>query len=232
MGKRKKVTFRDNGPTFALLSTSASSVEVRTLTWLDLGAKRTLDIIVSLVALVILIPAVIIAICCIYFEDRGAIFFTQTRVGENGKAFIFPKFRSMCVDAEQKKAGLIGQNQAGDVIFKISNDPRITNTGRFLRRYSIDEIPQLWLVLIGTLSIVGPRPHLPEEVEAYSEVQLLRLSAKPGLVCLREVYGRSKLTFNEWIQLDLHYLQNRSFWLDCWILLRVVPAVLKSDGAY
>ena len=232
MSARTKSTFRDKALTFSPMSTSSFSGEVRPLTWMAVVAKRALDIVVSFVALVILIPPVIVAICCIYCEDRGAIFFTQTRVGKNGKSFLFPKFRSMCVGAEQMKAGLIDQNQAGSVIFKMVNDPRITNTGRFLRRFSIDEIPQLWLVLIGTLSVVGPRPHLPEEVEAYSEQQLLRLSAKPGLVCLREVYGRSKLTFSEWIQLDLQYLQHRSFWLDCWILLRVVPAILKSDGAY
>ncbi len=205
---------------------------VRRLNAVEEATKRLLDIVVSAIALILLSPIMACVAVFIAIEDGSPIFYRQLRVGQNGREFWFTKFRSMRRDADAIKEQLMADNEAGEVIFKMENDPRVTRVGRAIRRLSIDELPQLWLVLSGTMTLVGPRPHLPKEVDAYSTLQKSRLQGKPGLLCLREVTGRSRLTFSEWVDLDLEYLRHRSILLDCWVLLRVIPAVLKAEGAY
>ena len=195
-------------------------------------SKRVMDITLAATLLLLLFPVFVAVALAIWCEDRGKIFYYQTRVGRNGVHFHFFKFRSMVPNADQLKDTLMAQNQAGDVIFKMENDPRITRIGRFIRRYSIDELPQLVNVLKGDMSLVGPRPHLPREVAKYTPLQAERLSVQPGLLCLREVFGRSKMNFEEWINMDLIYIQHRSFATDTMILLRTIPAVLMAEGAY
>jgi lipopolysaccharide/colanic/teichoic acid biosynthesis glycosyltransferase len=195
-------------------------------------SKRVADVALAATLLFILLPVFIAVALAIWCEDRGKIFYYQTRVGRNGVHFHFFKFRSMVPNADKLKDALMTQNQAGDVIFKMENDPRITRVGRFIRRYSIDELPQLVNVLKGEMSLVGPRPHLPREVAKYTGRQAERLSVQPGLLCLREVFGRSKMTFEEWINLDLLYIEHRSVATDTMILLRTIPAVLMAEGAY
>lgn len=194
--------------------------------------RRALDILVAFTALVLLAPLLVAIAVLVWAEDRGTIFFQQKRVGQHGRHFAFYKFRSMVPNAEALKETLAAQNEATGPIFKMKADPRVTRIGRVLRRYSLDELPQLWNVLKGDMSLVGPRPHLPRELEQCPSYPQERLSVPPGLICLREVSGRSALTFEEWIALDLEYVRNRSLWLDLSILLRAIPAVLRGDGAY
>jgi lipopolysaccharide/colanic/teichoic acid biosynthesis glycosyltransferase len=194
--------------------------------------KRILDIFLASLALLLFAPIMLLASLAIALEDRGPILFVQIRVGKDGKPFPFLKFRSMVRNAEQLKTELAAQNEATGPIFKMRNDPRITRVGRILRKYSIDELPQLLQVLRGEMSLVGPRPHLPNEVRHYTTEQAQRLAVQPGLVCLREVCGRCNLTFERWIELDLQYIQSRSLRTDLSILLRLIPAVLRREGAY
>ena len=194
--------------------------------------NRALDIVVSAGALLVLAPIFATIAALVWAEDRGPILFSQQRVGQGGKCFPFYKFRSMVPHAEALKKSLQTQNEATGPIFKMKNDPRITRIGKTLRRYSLDELPQLWNVLRGDMSLVGPRPHLPSEIESCEDYPTERLSVPPGLICLREVTGRSALTFEEWIELDLQYVRTRSLWLNISILLRAIPAILKGDGAY
>jgi lipopolysaccharide/colanic/teichoic acid biosynthesis glycosyltransferase len=160
------------------------------------------------------------------------VFFTQIRVGKWGKLFSCIKFRSMYVDAEDRKDELITRNEADGPVFKIKDDPRVTRVGRFIRKFSIDEIPQLVNVLRGDMSLVGPRPPLPSEVRMYEYYQLRRLDVKPGITGLQQVSGRSDLDFREWVALDIEYIERRSFWFDLLILLRTIPAVISTRGAY
>ena len=192
--------------------------------------KRLFDVTLAMGAL--LFPVLLLVGLAIILEDGGPILYYQSRVGRDGKVFRFYKFRSMVKNADAIKEQLAALNEADGPIFKMKNDPRITRVGRFLRRSSVDELPQFINVLRGEMSLIGPRPHLPREVDLYGERQQSRLSVPPGLVCLREVHGRSNLTFDQWIELDLLYIQNRSICTDLSILLRLVPAVLKGDGAY
>lgn len=195
-------------------------------------SKRAGDVTVAATLLLILfLPLMLVAIL-IYLEDGGPIFYYQMRVGKDGKPFRFYKFRSMVRNADALKAELEKRNEASGPIFKIENDPRVTRIGRVIRRYSVDEMPQLMNVLRGEMSLIGPRPHLPSEIEKYPEYPMARLRVQPGLLCFREVYGRSKMTFEEWLELDLLYIQYRSVKTDLRILLRTIPAVLKGDGAY
>jgi lipopolysaccharide/colanic/teichoic acid biosynthesis glycosyltransferase len=183
-------------------------------------------------ALILLFPVLLLVGLAIVLEDGGPVLYYQSRVGQNGKLFRFYKFRSMVKNADAIKEQLAALNEADGPIFKMKNDPRITRVGRFLRRSSVDELPQFINVLRGEMSLIGPRPHLPREVDLYAGRQQQRLLVQPGLVCLREVHGRSNLTFDQWVELDLLYIQNRSICTDLSILARLVPAVLKGDGAY
>jgi exopolysaccharide biosynthesis polyprenyl glycosylphosphotransferase len=194
--------------------------------------KRLFDITFSLLAIIFLIPMFVLTIIAIKIDSKGPAVYTQYRVGKNGKKFNLYKFRSMCVDADQKLLSIIHLNEKDGPIFKITNDPRVTRVGRFIRKTSIDELPQFLNVLVGNMSIVGPRPPLPTEVEEYSMYHMQRLCVKPGITCYWQVSGRSNLSFDDWVKLDLKYIEDRSLWTDTKIILRTVPAVLSGRGAW
>lgn len=195
-------------------------------------AKRVFDVLVTVMALVLLSPVFLAIALAIWFEDRGPIFYRQGRVGRYGVTIPFYKFRSMKVNADDLRDALLAQSDAEGVAFKMKNDPRVTKVGRFIRKYSLDELPQLACVLSGYMSIVGPRPLALSEGHACDEHQRARYLVKPGLVCLREIGGRSELSFEQWMDLDLQYVSNRSFWYDLSIFAKLIPAVLKARGAY
>ena len=174
---------------------------------------------------------VILAIL-IRIESPGNPVFTQTRVGKNGKEFKMYKFRSMCVDAEEKKKDLQRLNEEEGPVFKIREDPRITKIGKFIRKFSIDELLQLINILKGEMSIIGPRPALPEEVKEYNDFARLRLMVKPGLSCYWQIMGRSDIGFYEWMQLDVKYINEMSLWTDFKITVLTFPVVLFGKGAY
>jgi lipopolysaccharide/colanic/teichoic acid biosynthesis glycosyltransferase len=196
-------------------------------------AKRTLDIVVASVALIMLSPIFLIVGLLIWAHDRGAVIFWQARVGQWGREFPFPKFRSMVANAEALKAQILSQNQhSNGITFKMKRDPRITPIGRFIRKASIDELPQLWCVLRGDMSLVGPRPPVPQEVARYSLSDRRRLDVKPGLTCFWQVEGRGDIAFAQQVDLDVRYIHSQSVWLDMWLLLRTIPAVILGAGAY
>ena len=194
--------------------------------------KRALDMTLSFLALIMLFPLFVIIAIMIKFDSRGPIIFTSKRVGKDGKEFMLYKFRSMVKEAERLKGDLKHLNETDGPIFKIKRDPRITRVGRILRRTSMDELPQFFNVLKGDMSIVGPRPPLPSEVKEYTLHQMKRLSVIPGLTCLWQISGRSNISFYEWIELDIYYIQHRSFMLDLKILIRTIPVVIIGKGAY
>lgn len=195
--------------------------------------KKILDVIASLLLLVLLSPLFIITAICIYIEDPGPVFYIAPRVGKDGKHFGFIKFRSMIMNADKVKDQLLEQNESkAGVIFKMKKDPRVTRTGRFIRRFSIDELPQLFNVLKGDMSLVGPRPPLPREVAEYTLLDRKRLHVMPGITCLWQVKGRSDIPFDEQVQLDMQYIKSSSFWKDVKILLMTIPAVISGKGAY
>lgn len=197
------------------------------------SSKRVIDITAVLLALVALSPLLLAVAFGIWIYDRGPIFFAQTRVGKNGRHFKFWKFRSMVINAEALKVALLAQNQHADGrTFKMRRDPRITPVGRFIRRFSIDELPQLYNVLVGDMSLVGPRPPVPAEVATYTAHDLQRLSVTPGLTCIWQVSGRSELAFPQQVKLDLEYIEKRSLIFDISLIARTVPAVLSGRGAY
>jgi exopolysaccharide biosynthesis polyprenyl glycosylphosphotransferase len=201
------------------------------LLW-QLLAKRMLDVTVSGLMLILLTPLFLVVALAIKLTSPGPVFFSQVRVGMNKRQFKLYKFRSMVADAEAKKAALAAYNEMqGGPAFKMKNDPRVTKVGRFIRKTSIDELPQLWNVLKGEMSLVGPRPPLPLEVEQYEWLQRRRLSIKPGITCLWQIGGRNNLTFEQWMELDKAYCDNWSFWLDLKILLKTIPVVLLGRGA-
>ncbi len=194
--------------------------------------KRVFDIVASFVGLALILPLFPFIALLIKLETPGPLFFQQQRVGFKGNLFGCYKFRSMSTEAEALKAELQHLNEATGAAFKIKDDPRITGVGRFLRRSSLDEFPQLLNVLLGDMSIVGPRPQIPSEVADYTSDQASRLCVKPGLTCLWQVSGRSHLDFEEWMVLDQEYVQKRSLLFDFWILTRTIPAVIERKGAY
>jgi exopolysaccharide biosynthesis polyprenyl glycosylphosphotransferase len=196
-------------------------------------SKRVFDFFVSLVLIVLLLPLLLIIAILIKFNSVGPVFFCSRRVGMKGINFNFYKFRSMVENADELKDKLLEQNEVRDkVMFKIKDDPRMTKLGKFLRRYSLDELPQLFNVLIGNMSLVGPRPPLLDEVEKYGHNHIDRLSIKPGITGLSQIKGRSDLSFSRWVRWDLWYINNWSFGLDLKILLETIPVVLKGKGAY
>lgn len=194
--------------------------------------KRVLDVAVAGVALVFALPIMAITALAIKLDSPGPILFRQTRVGKWGETFPCYKFRSMYIDAEQRKAELATKNEADGPVFKMKNDPRITRVGRIIRKISVDELPQLFNVLKGEMSLVGPRPALPKEVAQYTFDQLQRLNAVPGITGLQQVSGRSDVDFKRWVELDLQYIAEQSIWKDLEILVKTIPAVLLSKGAY
>jgi exopolysaccharide biosynthesis polyprenyl glycosylphosphotransferase len=195
--------------------------------------KRAFDAAGSLVLLLAASPLLVLASLLIKWEDGGPVFFSQTRVGRNGTQFKMYKIRSMCLDAERRLQSLLSENQHSEgITFKIKHDPRITRVGGWLRKFSLDELPQLFNVLRGDMSLVGPRPPVPSEVSKYSLDQRRRLAVKPGITCLWQISGRAEIDFSGQVRLDVDYIENQSFWMDLKILARTVPAVLSGRGAY
>ncbi len=196
------------------------------------SGKRALDLLGALVALGFALPVLAIAALLIKLESRGPVIYRSTRIGRGGRPFIFFKLRSMVNDAEHMRHRVAHLNECDGPVFKISQDPRVTRIGRLLRRTSVDEIPQFINVLRGEMSLVGPRPPIPEEVAKYEPWQMHRLDVAPGITCLWQISGRSRIGFQEWMRLDLEYIRNRSFAMDLKILLRTIPAVISREGAY
>ena len=196
--------------------------------------KRLLDLVVVIPLLLLLSPVFLIIAALIKLTDGGDVFYMSTRVGKWGREFPFPKFRSMVLNAAEIKEALQAQNEHGadGVTFKMKRDPRVTWIGRFMRRFSLDELPQLWCVLVGQMTLVGPRPPIPKEVAQYTLVQRRRLDATPGLTCIWQVSGRSDIPFPEQAKLDVKYIESQSLWLDLCLLLKTIPAVLSGRGAY
>ena len=194
--------------------------------------KRMFDIIASLILMVVLSPVFLLTALAIKIEDPGPVFYSQTRVGKWGRHFKMIKFRSMVVGADKMKDELLDRDEAGGVIFKIKRDPRVTRVGRIIRKLSIDELPQLWNVLKGDMSLVGPRPPVPREVAEYKYSDRRRLDVIPGITCIWQVSGRSDIDFEGQVKLDVQYIESQSFWTDMKILLKTIPAVLLGKGAY
>lgn len=195
--------------------------------------KRSIDVIASVLGMLVLSPLFLLVALAIKLTDRGPVLYWQTRVGQWGREFPFPKFRSMVMNADAMKDQLLDQSAHGDsVTFKMKKDPRVTWIGRIIRKLSIDELPQLWCVAKGDMSLVGPRPPVTREVELYTLSDRRRLDVLPGLTCIWQVKGRGDIPFPEQVQMDVDYIESQSFWLDLKILFLTVPAVLTGKGAY
>ena len=199
---------------------------------LDAALRRALDVVVSAAALLLLLPVLALVALLIRLDSPGPILFVQTRIGKHGQPFPVFKFRSMFTDAEDRLHTVLDANERSGPVFKMKRDPRVTGCGRWLRRCSLDEVPQLLNVLRGEMSLVGPRPALPREVALYTPQQQQRLSVLPGLTGLWQVSGRATLSFEESVALDLAYVSRQSFVLNVSLLLRTIPAVLTGHGAY
>jgi len=195
--------------------------------------KRTIDIVGAAAALVLLSPVFAFVAAAIKLTDGGQVLYVQTRVGQWGREFPFPKFRSMVLNADQLKDRLLQQNQhGGGITFKMKRDPRVTWIGRVIRKLSLDELPQLWCVLKGDMSLVGPRPPVPREVALYTLSDRRRLDVIPGLTCIWQVSGRADIPFPQQVALDVTYIESQSIWVDVQLLLKTIPAVLLGKGAY
>lgn len=194
--------------------------------------KRASDIVLSSSALVVLSPVLLAVALMIKMEDGGSVFYIQERTGLRGRTFRMYKFRSMCADAEKMHAALLKRNELDGPAFKMKNDPRVTKVGRFIRRTSIDELPQLVNIIKGEMSIVGPRPLPTYEAAQCNEYQNQRLLVKPGLTCYWQCCGRNDISFDEWIELDLKYIREAGAWTDWKLICRTIGAVVRSDGAY
>lgn len=194
--------------------------------------KRLFDILLSGAALIFLSPVFLLTAAAIKLEDGGSVFFTQSRAGRDMKPFKIYKFRSMYVNADEKLAELLKDNEQTGHAFKIKNDPRITKVGKFIRKVSIDELPQLINIIKGDMSIVGPRPILPWQMEECNEYEKQRLIVRPGLTCYWQIGGRANIKWEEWVELDLDYIQDMGLWTDFKMIVKTVPAVFDSEGAY
>ena len=194
--------------------------------------KRIMDIVGSLILIILLSPLFLIIALAVKLSSPGPVFFLQERIGRNGRKFKMIKFRSMYADAEKRLAEFLDKNEATGPIFKMKRDPRVTPVGRILRRFSLDELPQLFNVLVGQMSLVGPRPPLEREVKQYEKWQLRRIDVTPGMTGLWQISGRSDLPFEKMVELDIYYIEHWSLWLDIKILLKTIPAVISGKGAY
>ena len=193
--------------------------------------KRFFDICLSTAALVVLSPLLLVIAILIYLEDKGPVIYSQTRIGKDGRAFKLYKFRSMCVDADERLRDLQKLNERDGPVFKIRDDPRVTKVGKFIRKTCIDELPQLVNIIKGDMSIVGPRPPLPNEVEQYNSYQKQRLLVVPGLTCYWQIQKGEETTFDEWVELDLKYIKERSILLDFRLILLTFKVILSGKGA-
>ena len=193
--------------------------------------KRLIDIICSFVGILVLSPLFIIIAIIVKFTSKGPIFFSQKRVGRNGKEFDMYKFRSMVVNAEELKEKLAAQNEMSGPMFKMKDDPRVTKVGKFIRKTSIDELPQLWNILKGDMSLVGPRPSLPKEVAQFEDWMYKRLEVKPGLTCYWQVSGRNNIDFEDWMKLDVKYVEERNLWIDIKLIFKTVGVLFGDKNA-
>jgi exopolysaccharide biosynthesis polyprenyl glycosylphosphotransferase len=193
--------------------------------------KRTVDLIGSLFGLIFFSPVMLVIAIAIKLESKGPVFFIQERIGLNGKSFKMYKFRSMVVNAEELKESLQEKNEMSGPMFKIKDDPRITTIGKFIRRTSIDELPQFINVFLGEMSIVGPRPNLPNEVSKFTDYQKRKLLVKPGLTCYWQVMGRNNIDFEEWMELDVRYLRERSTWVDIKLIISTFKLIFGDNNA-
>ena len=197
-----------------------------------LRIKRWMDILLSAVALVCLSPIFLATAIAIKIEDRGPVFFSQLRAGKDMKPFKIYKFRSMYIDADAELPEMMKNNEQTGHAFKIKDDPRITKVGKFIRKFSIDELPQLINIIKGDMSIVGPRPILPFQMEECNEYERQRLVVQPGLTCYWQIGGRANIKWEDWVELDLDYIEKMSLWTDIKIIVRTIPAVFDRKGAY
>ena len=193
--------------------------------------KRGIDVIVAGVGLILLSPIITIVACAIKLTSKGPIFFLQKRVGKNGELFNMYKFRSMVVNAEELKEKLKHKNEMSGPMFKMKDDPRVTKVGKFIRKTSLDELPQLWNVLKGDMSLVGPRPSLPKEVEQFDSWMFKRLTVRPGLTCYWQVSGRNNIDFEDWMKLDVKYVEERNFWIDIKLIFKTVGVLFGDKNA-
>ena len=194
--------------------------------------KRLIDIVGSLCGIILLSPLFLIVAILIKLEDpKGKVFFAQERNGRYPKTFKMYKFRSMVHNAEDLLKDLMDRNEQTGPVFKINDDPRITKVGKFIRKTSIDELPQLFNVLKGDMSLVGPRPPIPREVEQYNSYQMQRLAVKPGLTCIWQVSGRNNIGFDEWVEMDIEYIKTRNLWLDIKLIFKTVGVLFGDDNA-
>ncbi len=197
----------------------------------QLAVKRAMDVCVSLAALILLSPLLLLIAIAIKLFSPGPVLYPWRVVGQGGRPFTGYKFRTMVTDADRRKAELLAQNEMQGPVFKIKYDPRITPVGRVLRKFSLDELPQLWSVLKGDMSLVGPRPPLQSEYAQFTEYQKQKLAVKPGITCLWQIHGRNEIRdFDEWVRLDLEYIREWSLWLDLKILVLTVPAIVRGTG--
>lgn len=196
------------------------------------AAKRVIDIMASALGILALLPFMSVVAMTIKLTSPGPVFFRQTRIGRHGIPFTFYKFRSMRMGSDREKEKLLDRNLAEYPLFKMRDDPRVTPFGRAIRRLGVDELPQLWNVLKGDMSLVGPRPHLPEEVREYRPWHWARLEVMPGITCLWQVRARKRLSFNEWIESDLEYVRQQSLWLDLSVLARTMVVLTSSDRIF
>ena len=194
--------------------------------------KRIIDIIGAGLGLILLSPIIAIVACAVKFTSKGPVFFSQKRVGKNGELFEMYKFRSMVVNAEELKENLEEQNEMSGPMFKIKDDPRITKVGKFIRKTSIDELPQLWNILKGDMSLVGPRPSLPKEVEQFDNWMFKRLSVRPGLTCYWQVSGRNNIDFEDWMKLDVKYVEERNIWIDIKLIFKTIFVLFGDKNAH
>ena len=193
--------------------------------------KRIIDIIGAGSGLLLLSPVIAIVACAVKFTSKGPIFFSQKRVGKNGQLFDMYKFRSMVVNAEELKEKLAHQNEMSGPMFKMKDDPRVTKVGKVIRKTSLDELPQLWNVLKGDMSLVGPRPSLPKEVNQFEKWMYKRLTVKPGLTCYWQVSGRNNIDFEDWMKLDIKYVEDRSFLIDIKLILKTIFVLFGDKNA-
>lgn len=193
--------------------------------------KRIIDVAGALTGLILLSPVMLITAAAVKLTSKGPVFFVQERVGKRGKIFRMYKFRSMVEDAEEHLEDLKNQNEMSGPMFKIKDDPRVTKVGKFIRKTSIDELPQLFNILNGDMSMVGPRPNLPREVEKFNSYQELKLLAKPGLTCYWQVMGRSSIDFEDWMKLDIKYIEERNTWIDIKLILKTVRVLFGDRNA-
>ncbi|WP_369833314.1 sugar transferase [Companilactobacillus pabuli] len=219
--------FNDEGKNVAI------NFEYQERRYLYKGIKRIFDFVASFIGLVLLSPLFLIVAIAIKIEDpKGPVFYSQIRLGKKQEPFKMYKFRSMVVDADKHLKELLDENEIEGAMFKMKEDPRVTKVGEFIRKYSIDELPQLVNVLLGNMSLVGPRPPLPREVKEYTEYDKLRLAVKPGCTGLWQISGRNDVGFHEMVELDLKYIDHRGFWFDMYVLFKTVGVFVHPNVAY